>query len=101
MVGAWESGSQVGEVSVGCAQGSPAPFSLSPVSQDIVPVLAGPSSLAEVGFLGSIPLQGERPGGTQLSPPRVSPLSRGSWAWPRKSQLPPCPTLESFTGNST
>lgn len=28
----------------------------SPLSQDIVPVLAGPSSLVEVGFLGSVPV---------------------------------------------
>lgn len=29
----------------------------SPLPQDIVPVLAGPPSLVEVGFLGSVPLQ--------------------------------------------
>lgn len=57
-----------------------------------------------LSFLGSVPLQGEAEGGggaqSQSAQGGASPPLSGE-SGPLKSPLPPCPTLEIFTGKTT
>lgn len=87
-------------------QGLPSSVLPSPLPQDPLPLLLALRLWLQLAgwapFLCRERLGGGggavtvRPGGVPLSP-----SVRRKRAWPLKSQLPPCPTLEVFTGNTT